>query len=123
MVAAQDGSAQDVYDPSHLPQAPVRLEVPADRAGYVSRIAAEDVGLVSMHLGGGRADKDSAIDLSVGLILHKKVGDRVEAGESLGTIHASCEEKAASAAALLRGCFTLTDSPVERPAFIKDIIR
>ena len=79
--------------------------------------------LVSMHLGGGRATKDSEIDLSVGLVLHKKVGDRVEKGESLATIHASTEEKAQEAAALLRACCTFSDSPVERPAFIKAIIR
>ena len=91
--------------------------------GYITAMEARDVGLVSMHLGGGRATKESDIDLSVGLVLHKKVGDKVEAGESLGTIHASSLEKAEEAAELLRGCCELSDEPVERPAFIKDIIR
>ncbi len=75
-----------------------------------------------MHLGGGRVTKESEIDLSVGLVLDKKVGDRVEKGESLGTIHASTEEKAREAAELLRACCTFSDTPVERPKFIKEII-
>ena len=123
MVTAQQGDGRDVYDTSRLPLAPVQLEVPALESGFVSRIEAEQVGLVSMHLGGGRATKDSEIDLSVGLVLHKKVGDSVEAGESLATIHASSQEKAAEAAELLRACYSLSPDPVQRSPFIKDIIR
>ena len=122
MVEAQGGSAEDVYDTSRLPMARVQLEVPADKSGYVSHISAEQVGLVSMHLGGGRASKDSAIDLSVGLVLNKKVGDHVEKGESLAVIHASSQEKAEEAAELLKNCYLLSDEPVERPALIKRII-
>ena len=122
LVAAQDGEARDVYDTARLPLAPVQLEVPSAVSGYLSHIACEKVGLISMHLGGGRATKESSIDLSVGLVLHKKVGDRVEKGESLGTIHASAMEKAQEAAELLRACCTFSDEPVQRPAFIKAII-
>ena len=123
MVTAQQGDGRDVYDTSRLPLAPVQLEVPALESGYVRRIEAEQVGLVSMHLGGGRATKDSEIDLSVGLVLHKKVGERVEAGESLATIHASSQEKAAEAAELLRACYSFSPDPVQRSPFIKDVIR
>ena len=123
MVSAQDGDGNDVYDTSRLPDAKVKLEVPSEVSGYVGRILAEHVGLVSMHLGGGRATKDSEIDLSVGVILHKKVGDKVEKGESLATIHASSEEKAQEAAKLLRDCYQFSDTPVERPEFIKAIVR
>ncbi len=122
LVAAQDGEARDVYDTARLPLAPVQLEVPSAVSGYLSHIACEKVGLISMHLGGGRATKESSIDLSVGLVLNKKVGDRVEKGESLGTIHASTMEKAQEAADLLRACCTFSDEPVQRPAFIKAII-
>jgi pyrimidine-nucleoside phosphorylase len=123
MVQAQGGDPAAVYDTSLLPDAKIKIPAPAAEGGYVRRIHAERVGLVSMHLGGGRATKESDIDLAVGVVLNKKVGDRVEPGESLGTIHASDPEKAAQAAALLRDCFELSDEPVERPAFIKDIIR
>ena len=123
MVEAQYGDKRAVYDVSLLPDAAVKLEAVSERAGYIQRIEAEQVGLVSMHLGGGRVTKESTIDLSVGVMLHKKVGDRVEAGESLGTIHASDAKKAAEAAELLRKCYTLSDTPVEKPPFIKGIVR
>ena len=123
MVTAQQGDGRDVYDTARLPLAPVQLEVPALESGFVYRIEAEQVGLVSMHLGGGRATKDSEVDLSVGLVLHKKVGDGVEAGESLATIHAASPEKAAEAAELLRACYSFSPDPVRRSPFIKDIIR
>ena len=122
-VAAQDGDPQSVYDTSLLPAAPVQMEVPAPAAGYVSHIAASDVGMVSMHLGGGRATKDSEIDLSVGVVLHKKVGDSVAAGESLATIHAADEVSACAAVQELAACYTITPEQPEHKPFIKDIIR
>jgi len=123
MVAAQDGSAQDVYDTSRLPDAKVKYEVSAPRAGFISRIEAEAVGLAAMHLGGGRVTKESDIDLSVGVMLNKKLGDRVEQGESLATIHASSLEKAQEQATALLACYELSDEKPERPAFIKAIVR
>ena len=122
MVEAQYGDSRAVYDTSLLPEAAFKREVPSEEGGYVAHIDAEDVGLVSMHLGGGRVTKDSAIDLSVGVVLHKKVGDRVEPGESLATIHASDERKAAEAAELLKKCYTLSQSPVEKAPFIKAVV-
>ncbi len=123
MVEAQYGDRRAVYDISLLPDAAVKRDAPSERAGFVKRIEAEQVGLVSMQLGGGRVTKESAIDLSVGVMLHKKVGDRVEIGESLGTIHAADEKKAAEAAELLRRCYAFSDEPVEKPPFIKGIVR
>ena len=122
-VEAQYGDPASVDDLSLLPAAPIRLEVPCESAGFVSHIQAEQIGLVSMHLGGGRATKESTIDLGVGVVLHKKVGDRVEKGDSLATIHASDEKKAREAVALLRACYTLSDTPVKKPPFIKAIVR
>ena len=112
-----------MFDTSLLPMAPVQLEAVCDRAGYVKHICADEVGLVSMHLGGGRATKESVIDLSVGIILKKKVGDAVKAGESLGTIHAQSIEAAKKAAEMLNACYTVVPEPVEKPAFIKGIVR
>lgn len=123
MVEAQFGDPRAVYDTSLLPEAKVKLEAVSNEAGYVAHMAAEEIGLVSMHLGGGRATKESEIDLSVGVVLHKKVGDYVAAGESLATIHAASLEAAEQAADMLRGCYTLTVEKAEKPAFIKAIIR
>ena len=123
LVSAQDGSAEAVYDPRRLPAARVRVEVPSACTGYLSHVACEQIGLISMQLGGGRATKDDTIDLSVGLVLHKKVGDWVDEGESLATIHAATEKKAREAAEKLRACCSFSDEPVERPVFIKAIVQ
>ena len=123
MVRAQGGDARAVYDPALLPQAAVTMEAVSQRGGFVSRIHAERVGLISMHLGGGRVTKESSIDLSVGLQLHKKVGDRVQPGESLAVIHAASEEKAREAAEMLLECYEFSDGPIEKPRLIKQIIR
>lgn len=122
-VRSQGGDAREVYEPSLLPQAPVRLEVPAPSSGYVNHIDAMGVGLVSMHLGGGRATKESEIDLSVGLVLHKKLADAVEAGESLATIHARDEESARRAVQQLAAAYEIGPERPERPPFVRDIIR
>ena len=123
MVAAQDGCAADVYDTSRLPLAPIQIEATAVESGYVKTIDAERVGRVAMHLGGGRATKESEIDLSVGILLNKKLGDTVEKGESLATIHAADRESAQEAVEMMRRCFVLSDRPIRRTPFIKNVIR
>lgn len=90
-ITAQGGDASVVDDPSRLPQAKYQIEVPAKEAGFVAKIEAEDIGTAAMLLGAGRATKESEIDLAVGLVLRKKVGDAVEKGESLLTIFANQE--------------------------------
>ena len=122
-VASQGGDARAVYDASLLPSAPVTVPVPSPADGYVSAIAAERSGLVSMHLGGGRATKDSEIDLSVGFVLNKKSGDAVKKGESLATVHARDAESAARAARDLADCFSFSDARPELKPIIRDIIR
>ncbi len=115
-IRAQGGDAREVYDPSLLPEAPVKYEAVSTEDGYVRHIDAEGVGLVSMHLGGGRETADSVIDLAVGVVLHKKRGDAVRAGESLATIHARDMASAESAAELLRRAYTIgADRPESSP--------
>lgn len=91
-ITAQGGDASVVDDPSRLPQAKYQMDVPAKQSGYISKIEADDIGTAAMLLGAGRATKESEIDLAVGLVLHKKVGDQVAQGESLMTIHANSED-------------------------------
>ncbi len=122
-VAAQGGDSAAVYDPSLLPTAPVQLAVPCKENGYVNHMDASGIGMASMHLGGGRATKDSEIDLRVGVVLQKKVGDAVKVGESLAVIHAADEASAARAAETLRACYTISDQAPERTPFIKGIVR
>ena len=90
-LSAQGGDASVVDDPSKLPQAQFKVEVEAKEDGYVSEIVADEIGTAAMLLGAGRATKESEIDLAVGLMLRKKVGDSVKKGESLVTIYANRE--------------------------------
>ncbi|CAN7338837.1 pyrimidine-nucleoside phosphorylase [Rossellomorea sp. LjRoot5] len=88
---SQGGDPSVVDEPSKLPQAKYKIELEAKQDGYVSEIVADAVGTAAMWLGAGRATKDSVIDLAVGLELRKKIGDAVNAGESLATIYSNDE--------------------------------
>lgn len=85
----QGGNPDIVDNPELLPQAKFKYEVPAEQDGYVTSIGAEGLGVASSMLGAGRAVKDDVIDLAVGIVIHKKVGDKVVSGESLATIYAN----------------------------------
>ncbi|RIP31873.1 pyrimidine-nucleoside phosphorylase, partial [Staphylococcus gallinarum] len=88
----QDGDGSVVDDVSKLPQAKYQIELPAQSEGIVTEIIANEVGVASMMLGAGRQTKEDEIDLSVGVVLHKKVGDSVNKGEALLTIHSNQEQ-------------------------------
>ncbi|MBC2037081.1 pyrimidine-nucleoside phosphorylase [Listeria booriae] len=88
----QGGDGSIVDDPSKLPQAEFKIDVPAKESGVVSEIVADEIGIAAMLLGAGRATKEDEIDLAVGIMLRKKVGDKVEAGEPLVTIYANKED-------------------------------
>ena len=79
--------------------------------------------MTAMQLGGGRATKESDIDLRVGVVLHKKVGDHVAAGESLAAIHAASYADVGPASARLFAAYTVAEEKPEKPPFIKAIIK
>lgn len=91
-LANQGGDASIVDHPEKLPQAKFQIEVPAKTSGFVSKIIADEIGIAAMILGAGRATKEDEINLAVGLMLRKKVGDSVKEGESLVTIFADQED-------------------------------
>ncbi len=97
LVQAQSGDTEMVDRPERLPHATIVRAVSADRAGFVQRINALEVGLTSVDLGAGRAKKGDPIDYGVGILLHAKVADRVEAGQRLFSIHANSQDKAEAA--------------------------
>lgn len=121
-VEAQGGDREAVYHPELLPKAKLVRPIPAPRSGYVSHIACDEVGVCSLILGGGRETKESVIDLAVGLVLCKKVGDFVNAGEALAVIHANDEEKATEAEKRYLNACTISDAMPERFPFIKGIV-
>lgn len=87
MIADQGG------DPEHvLPQAQFKIDLPAPSSGVVSKIVADEIGIASMLLGGGRQKADDQLDYAVGIMLHKKIGDQVKTGESLLTIYSNRDD-------------------------------
>lgn len=88
----QGGNEKIVDDISLLPQAAYKIEVPASKDGFVTFMEADEIGTAAMLLGAGRATKESEIDLAVGIVLNKKVGDSVSKGDSLATIYANQED-------------------------------
>lgn len=90
-IQAQGGNPDLITDPSLFQEAKYQIAVPTKKSGYVTKIKAQEIGHAAMMLGAGRETKDSVIDLSVGIILHKKIGDKVELGDTLCTIHANDE--------------------------------
>lgn len=122
LVAAQGGDPAAVDNVELLPTAEVKINVPADTSGYVKSIAAEKLGLVSMHLGGGRQTKEDTIDLGVGIVLNKKVGDKIQKGDRLATVYASDYKSGYDAAEEVLASYDIVDSPVEPSKLIKDIL-
>ena len=87
----QGGDASVVNSPELLPTAEYQIDYKAKSSGVVSELIANEIGIASMMLGAGRQTKEDDIDLSVGIVLNKKVGDNVNEGESLLTIHSNRE--------------------------------
>ncbi|MEY9095971.1 pyrimidine-nucleoside phosphorylase [Paenibacillus sp. RC84] len=119
-IANQGGDASVVDDPEKLPKAKFLIEVPAREDGVVAEIVADEIGTAAMLLGAGRATKESEIDLAVGLMLNKKIGENVKAGESLVTIHAN-RENVDDVIAMIYDNIRISDH-AESPVLIHDIV-
>src|SRR5205814_2259894 len=114
LVAAQGGDVTQVDDPSKLPRAPKVETLRAPRTAYVSAIAADEVGIASVRLGAGREKKGDPIDHRTGIVLHAKVGDRVERGEPYADVHVAGKPADADAIAMIRGAFRWSARRVPR---------
>jgi pyrimidine-nucleoside phosphorylase len=111
MVELQGGDPRAIDDPKKLPQAQHRMTVSSPRNGYLASLQCEQVGTACVILGGGRERKEDSVDPAVGIVLHKKVGDAVSAGEALATIHYNAEARAVRARQLLQESYHIADSP------------
>ena len=122
LVEAQGGDRNAVFDTSLLPQASIIEEYTAKESGYVSSIVCDRVGLAAMVLGGGRETKESTIDLAVGIVLHKKVGDYVKEGESIATFYANDASKMADAKKRFEGTYSFSSEKVKKQPLIQYIV-
>jgi pyrimidine-nucleoside phosphorylase len=131
--AIEDGSALAAYerwieaqggDPSLdvLPEAPVRKELTADRAGFVTAVSALGVGRVALELGAGRRTKEDVIDHAVGIRCFAKLGDPVEAGQPLAEIHARDDASVEHAAEQLEPLIEIADDPQSPRAIVLETL-
>jgi len=121
-IEAQGGDRNDVYNPDNLPKASKTIEFKADRDCYVSSIMSEDIGTASLLLGGGRRSKEDVIDLSVGIYLNKKVGEKCSKGECIATLYGNDDGKLSEGLERLRKAYDFSDTPVETSKLIKGIV-
>ena len=112
LVQAQGGDVAYVDEPERLPTARFVEPVPAPRRGYLRQIHARVVGETAVLLGAGREKKGDPIDHAVGIVVHKKVGDKVEQGEPVFTIHANDARRLAEARERLLGALQWSEEPV-----------
>jgi pyrimidine-nucleoside phosphorylase len=117
MVELQGGDARVIDDVKRLPQARHTMQVASAKTGYLASMQCEQIGTACVILGGGRERKEDAVDPAVGIVLHKKVGDRVGAGEAIATIYYNGEAQAARARQLIEASCVVEDAPpaMKRP--------
>lgn len=116
-VTAQGGDASVIDDPSKLAAAKYEIPVVAKEDGFVAEIEADSIGTAAMILGAGRATKESVVDLAVGLMLHKKIGDEVKKGDTIVTIHSN-RENVEDVMERIYASYRISPTKVENPVLI-----
>ena len=122
-IVAQGGDADLAADPTRLPESSIKYEIKAKKPGYISKMNAEEIGVASVVLGAGRETKDSVIDHSAGIILVKKLGDRVEVGDTLAVLHTNNAAAIPAAENKFIGALSYSESPVELGKLIYKVVR
>ncbi len=113
LVGAQGGDTTVIEHPEQFSQAEYIQEIPSPITGSIHQIHAREVGLTVMQLGGGRERKGDPIDHAVGVVLHHRVGDKVERGDTLFTLHANDQDKAAQAVQRLLAATKISQKPAD----------
>ncbi len=122
-IEAQGGDRSMVEDPSLLPQAKYREPLLSPQSGYIAELNAMEVGIASVILGAGREKKGEPINHAVGVVLHKKIGDYVEEGEPLLTIHADDLDRLEEARKHLLDAYKWSEAEPSPPPLVYEIIR
>lgn len=122
-VAAQGGDTACIDDNGKLPKAKYVIPVAANKDGYVSKIYTQNMGIIAMELGAGRATKESIIDLSVGIVLNKKRGDRVKKGDIIAYVHANDDQKGKKASEDISNNYVIEPKYENNIPLIYDIVK
>ena len=116
MIAAQGGDPQVAYDTGLLPKAKKHIDVTANKAGYVTAMSTSDIGNAAKLLGAGREHKTDELDLSVGIVMKVRVGEKVKMGDVLCTLHAGDKSDVNGAFSLMcRSIVVGPEKPEHRP--------
>lgn len=118
---AQGGNPEIVKNPDLLPKAAHQFEVKSAATGFVTKMEADEIGVAAMLLGAGRATKEDDIDLAVGIVLKKKIGDSVNAGETIAVIHSNTENVFQTENLLLKHIH-ISKHATERPQLIYKVM-
>ncbi len=121
-VAQQGGNAKIINNYGLLPKAGSKIDIKADKNGYINSINTQLIGRASVETGAGRIKKTDSIDLGAGIIMNARIGDFVKEDDILLTILSSTSEKCLSAAEIAKNAFEILPCPIEKPILIKDII-
>jgi len=123
VIRLQGGDPGVIDDLRRLPQAQHQVDLVSRRQGWIADIACEQVGIAGIVLGGGRARKEDAVDPAVGILLHKKVGEMVAAGESWCTVYYNSAARLPEAQALLdRACSITPEAPAAPRPLVRQIV-
>ncbi len=122
LVEAQGGDSTYVDNPSLFDRVAIVEPISTSEAGFVKSIKADDIGRAALVLGAGRETKESEIDLGVGIVLHKKIGDFVKPGESIATIYANDPSKQKIAAEMVIGAYNITSEETKPRHLIKGVV-
>lgn len=122
-IVAQGGKGEIVDNPELLPKAKYLYEVKSNKDGYVTKIHSEQIGVAAMNLGAGRLTKESEIDLSVGIVLNKKRGDQVKAGEVIAYVHSNDESKIKNAEEEIYKAYVIEDEYNENIPLVYEVIK
>lgn len=121
-VRAQNGDSEPIFNTELFAKARIAEEVTAPEDGYITYIHTDEIGMTSLILGGGRETKESIIDISVGVKIHKKLGDYVTKGESIATLYANDEKKLAEAKQRLLNSYVIGQAKIEKPKTVYAIV-
>ena len=122
-ITSQGGEEAAVDDYSLLEKAEYTKDVLSPGEGYVHAIDAEEIGRAALLLGAGRETKTSAIDLSVGIMIHKKIGDWVKQGEAIATLYYNPSSNIEEALNVLTNAYLIGEQPVLAPSLVYELIR
>ena len=122
LVQRQWGDTRVINEPERLMTAKYKIPVAAEESGYVEKIEAKNIGQAVVNLGGGRMKKGDTIDYAVGVEVLKKIGDKVDKGDTLLVIHANDESAGNAQIEFLRKSYSVSIDPVKKPKWIIDVV-